>query len=166
LEVLQHDDAINLEDGHITTRQLAPSLSLNKGSVSHIIQDLGFSKVCTRCVPQSLTVKWKTKRRAISSTLLVCFQAQGETFPSWIVTADETWFHHFELETKRQSVEWRYHQSPQEKEFKHFLSVGKVMITVFCDCAGGILMAAMLRRETVKSDAYTNLLIELKKCFK
>jgi len=32
--------------------------------------------------------------------LLLCFQAQGETFPSWIVTAEETWFHHFELETK------------------------------------------------------------------
>jgi hypothetical protein len=106
--VLQHDDAIDHEDGRITPRQLAHSLSLNKGSVSHIIQDLVYSKVCTRCVPQSLTVKWKTKRRAISSTLLVCFQAQGETFPSWIITADEIWLHHFELETKRQSMEWRY----------------------------------------------------------
>jgi len=75
LEVLQHDDAINREDGHITTRHLARSLSLNKGSVSHIIQDLGYSKVCARCVPQSLAVKRKTKRRTISFTLLVCFQA-------------------------------------------------------------------------------------------
>jgi hypothetical protein len=33
--------------------------------------------------------------------LLVCFQALGETLPSWIVTADETWFHHFELQTER-----------------------------------------------------------------
>lgn len=67
---------------------------------SHIIQDLGYSKVCTRCVPQSLTVKWKTKSRVISSTLLICFKAQGETFSSWVVTADETWFHHLEVETK------------------------------------------------------------------
>jgi len=40
------------------------------------------------------------------------------------------------------------------------------MIAVFCDCAGGILMAVMLRQETVNSDAYTNMLAELKKCFK
>jgi len=166
LEVLQHDDAIDHEDGHITTRQLACSLSINRGSVSHIIQDLGYSKVCTRCVPQSLAVKWKTKGRTISFTLSVCFKAQGETFPSWIVTADETWFHHFELDTKRQSVKWCYHQSPQKKEFKHFLSVGMVMITVFCDCAGGILVAAMLRRETVNSDACASMLSELRKCFK
>jgi len=122
--------------------------------------------LCTRCVPQSLKVKWKTKRRTISSMLLVCFQAQGETFPSWIVTADETWFHHFELKTKRQSTEWRYRQSTQKKEFKHFLSVGKVMITVFCDCAGGILVVTMLRWETVDSDACANMLTELIKCFK
>jgi hypothetical protein len=99
LELLQHD-AIDHEDGHTTTRQVARSLSLNKGSVSHIIQDLGYSKVCTRCVPQNLAVKRKTKRRTISFTLLVCFKAQGETFPSWIITADETWF-------------WRQKGSPQ-----------------------------------------------------
>jgi hypothetical protein len=98
--------------------------------------------------------------------MLVCFQAQGETFPSWIVPVDETWFHHFELKTKRQYTEWRYCQSPQKKEFKHFLSAGKVMIPVFCDCAGGILMATMLRRETFDSDAYANMLTELIKCFK
>jgi hypothetical protein len=165
LEVLQHDGAINREDGRITNRQLACSLSPNKGSVSHIIQDLGYSKVFTRCASQSLTVKQLTKRRAISSMLLVCFQAQGETFPSWVVTADETWFHHFELEKKRQSAEWRYHQSPQKKEFKRFLSVGKVMITVFCDCAGRILVAAMLRRETFDSDAYASMFTERRKCF-
>jgi hypothetical protein len=125
LEVLQHDDAIDHEDGHITTRQLVRSLSLNKGSVSHIIQDLGYSKVCTRCVPQSLAVKWETKRTTISFTLLVCFKAQGKTFPSWIITADEIWFHHFELETKRQSAEWHYRHSPQKKEFKHFFISGQ-----------------------------------------
>ena len=166
LEMFQHDDAIDCEVGHTTTQELARNLSLNKGSVIHIIQDLGYSKVCTRCFPQSLTVKRKTKRRTISSTLLVCFQAQGETFPSWIVTADESWFHHFELETKRQSAEWRYRQSPQKKEFKPFLSMGKVMIAVFCDCAGGILVAAMLRQETFNSDVYANIFTELRRCFK
>ena len=122
-EVLVCDDAIIREDGRITTRQLVLSLSISKGSVSHIIRDLGFSKVCTRCVPQSFTVKRKTKRKAISSTLLVCFQAQGETYPSWIVTADETWFCHFELETKRQSAGMvLLSVSPEERIQTFFIS--------------------------------------------
>jgi hypothetical protein len=44
--------------------------------------------------------------------------------------------------------------------------VGKVMITVFCDCAGGILVATKLRWETVNSDDYAYMLTELIKCFK
>jgi hypothetical protein len=102
-EVLLHDYAIVREDGCITTRQLAFSISISKGSVIH-----------TRCVSQSLTVTRKTKRKVVSYALLVCFQAQGETFPSW-VTVYETWFHHFELETERQSVEWCYCHFPQKK---------------------------------------------------
>jgi hypothetical protein len=107
--VLWHDYAIIHEDGCITTQRLVFGLSISKGSVIH-----------TRWVSQSLTFTWKTKRKAVSSMLLVCFQALRETFPSWIVTADKTWFHHFELQTERQSVEWCYH-FPQKKEFRHFL---------------------------------------------
>jgi len=56
--------------------------------------------VCMRCVPWSLTVEHKTKRKAVSSELLVRFEAEGETFLSQIVTANETRIHHFEPETK------------------------------------------------------------------
>jgi hypothetical protein len=66
--------------------------------------------------------------------LLAGFEAKGETFLSWIVTADETWVHHFELETKSQSMEWHHPQSLWNKKKKKTLSVGKVIITVFWDC--------------------------------
>jgi len=70
------------------------SLLICKGSVSDIIKDLGYWKVCTRCVPLNLKVKHKTKRKAISSKLLACFEAEVETCLSWVVTADESWVHH------------------------------------------------------------------------
>jgi hypothetical protein len=54
------------------------SLLICKGSVSDIIQDLGYWKVCTRCVPLNLIVKNKTKRKAICSKLLACSEAEGE----------------------------------------------------------------------------------------
>jgi hypothetical protein len=99
-EMLQHADTIVCKDQRITTRQLVLSLSISKGSVSHIIQDFGYSKVCVRCVPPSITVKHKTERKAIPSELLACIETEGATFLSRIVTADETWVHDFELETK------------------------------------------------------------------
>jgi hypothetical protein len=56
-EILQRDDAIVREDQRITTRQLALSLPISKGSVSHIILGLGRSRVIARRVPRSVTVE-------------------------------------------------------------------------------------------------------------
>jgi hypothetical protein len=86
--------AIICEDQYIKTQQLHSSLVMCKGSVSDIIQGLGYWKVYTKCVPLNLTVKNKTNRKAICSKLLVCFEAEGETCLSWGVTANESWVHH------------------------------------------------------------------------
>ena len=74
---------------------------------------------------------------------------------SRIVTGDETWAHHYEPETKRQSVEWHHPQSPRKKKFKTTPSAGKLMITVFWDTDGVILVDVMARGETINSNAYT-----------
>jgi len=81
-------------------QQLVFSLSISKGSVSHIIQDLGYSNVCLRWAPWILTVEHKTVRNAIYSESFACFEAGGETFLFLIVTSVETWDHHFELGRK------------------------------------------------------------------
>jgi len=70
----------------------------------------------------------------------VCFDAEGEAFLSRIVTGDKTWAHHYELETKRQSMEWHHPHSPRKKKFKTTPSAGKLMITVFWDIDGVILV--------------------------
>ena len=70
-----------------------------------IIDALGYSKVCASWVPQSLTTKQRRQRKAICSELLERFDAEREAFLSRIVTGDEPWAHHYELETKRQSME-------------------------------------------------------------
>jgi hypothetical protein len=90
----------------------------------------------------------KIKRKAISSELLACFEAEGKAFPSQIVTDDETWVHHFEPQTRRQSI-GTILNLPREKKLKKYLSSGKVMITVFWDCEGVILVDAMLRQENM-----------------
>jgi len=80
------------------------SFSVTKGITCHIIQDLRYLKVCMRGIPWSPTVKHKTERKAISSDLLACLEAQGKTLLTQTVTVDESWVH-FELETKVQSMD-------------------------------------------------------------
>ena len=60
------------------------------------------------------SVEHKTEVKAISSELLVRFDAKRVTL-SRIVTANETWAHRFETETKRKSMEWHRLHSPGKK---------------------------------------------------
>ena len=112
-DMLQCANDIIHADRHITSRQLAVQLSVSNGRAMVIIDALGYSKVCVRWVPRRLTTEHRRQRKAICSELLERFDAEGEAFLSRIVTGDETWAHHYEPETKRQSMEWHHPQSPR-----------------------------------------------------
>ena len=93
-------------------------LGIGKGSVDKIIQQLGYSKVCVRWVPRSLTERHKQQRKAICLELLARYEVECDDFLYTIVMGDETWIHHFEPDAKRQSMEWHHTNSPQKKMFK------------------------------------------------
>jgi hypothetical protein len=57
-----------------------------------------------------------------------------------IVTADETWVHHYEPESKAQSVAWEGPTSPVAKKFKSRPSADKIMLTLFWDMESEILV--------------------------
>jgi hypothetical protein len=48
-----------------------------------------------------------------------------------IVTADETWVHRYEAESKAQSMAWKRPTSPVAKKFKSQPSVSKIILTIF-----------------------------------
>jgi hypothetical protein len=86
--------------------------------------------------------------------LLECFDAEREAFFSRIITGDETWAHNYKPETKWQSMEWYYPQSPRKKKFKTNPSTGKVMTTIFGDTDRVILVDVMARGKTISLDMY------------
>ncbi|GFX85929.1 hypothetical protein TNCV_2473311 [Trichonephila clavipes] len=59
---------------------------------------------------------------------------------SQIVNCDETWYHHFELESERQSKQWKIANSlsPKKSKFVHSSS-GKVLISFFTYLKGPLL---------------------------
>jgi histone-lysine N-methyltransferase SETMAR len=163
--MLQRADDIHA-DRRITSRQLAVQLSVSTGSAMAIIDTLEYSKVCARWVPRSPTTEHRRQRKAICSDLLERFGAEGEAFLSRIVTGDETWAHHYEPETKRQSMEWHHPQSPRKRKFKTTPSAGKVMITLFWDIDDVILVDVMARGKTINSDAYIKTFNKLKQRYR
>jgi hypothetical protein len=78
-----------------------------------------------------LTWEHKEHHMQVSWDLLNQIEAEGVSFLDHIITGDKMWCHHYEPESKQQSMEWRHVNSPSKK--KTLPSAGKVMWNVFWD---------------------------------
>jgi histone-lysine N-methyltransferase SETMAR len=88
---------------------------------------------------------------------------KGDAFLHRIVTGDVFWVHHYEQESKRQSMQWKHPSSPANKKFKTQASAGKVMLTIFWDVNGSILVYFQEKGQAVTSARYNDMLVnELK----
>ena len=65
-----------------------------------------------------------------------------------LVTLDETWVHYYEPENKAQSRQWGGPGSPRPTKFKTQPSAGKVMVTLFSDAKGVIMLDFFPKRST------------------
>ncbi|PNF40177.1 hypothetical protein B7P43_G08263 [Cryptotermes secundus] len=98
----------------------------------------------------------------VCQELLHQFEAESDKFLDSTVTGDETWCHHYEPESKIQSVEWQHPDTPRKKKFKTQPPAGKVMCLVFWDRRGVILSDFLESGETVNSECYKRTLTKLK----
>jgi hypothetical protein len=78
-----------------------------------------------------------------------------------IVMGDESWAHYYEPETKRQSMQWHHLGSPTPKKFKVTPSAGKVMMTVFWDSYGVLLVDFLQKGGTINFVCYQETLKKL-----
>ena len=78
-----------------------------------------------------------------------------------IVTGDKSWFHHFDPETKWQSMEWHHLDSPTKKKPKTMPSAKKIMGTIFRDADGCILIQFLERGKTINAAHFVQTLVKL-----
>ena len=55
------------------------------------------------------------------------------TCRSRLVTMEEIWLYHYDLEIKKQSMEWRHSGSPHPQKSRMQKSAGKVLASIFWD---------------------------------
>jgi histone-lysine N-methyltransferase SETMAR len=151
----------------VTVIEIANEMMISVGSVEKIIHDkLGMSKVCARWVPRMLTTEMKQNRVECSREVLTCMQADFDDFYSRLVTGDETWIHHWDPESKQESMQWKHHGSPPPRKFKVQASAGKIMASVFWDSQGLIMIDYMPHKTTINGQYYAELLVKLREAIK
>lgn len=153
------DDIIR-EDRRITVKTIAKKVAVSVGTVHNVISNkLKYSKTSARWVPKKLTQQHKETRLKVCTDLKARYEREGDSFLNKILTCDETWVHHFEPETKRQSMEWKHTSSPVRKKFRTQASAGKVMLTVFWDARGVVFCDYLEDQRTVNSAYYSDMLM-------
>ena len=96
-----------LNNRRIKVAKLASKCDISNGSVYTIIHEhLGMSKVSARWVPRNLNMPDRQQRVESSQELLEVYNANPEDFHTRLVTGDETWLHHWDPDTKKESMQW------------------------------------------------------------
>ena len=156
-----------MTDRRVTERYIASTVFISQERVHSILtEDLEMRKLSARWVPRLLTVDQKHTRRALSRTNLNLFEEDSANFLKRFVTMDETWVHHLTPETKQQSKKWKHPGSPPPKKANTVPSAEKVMVSVFWDADGILLIDYLQKGQTINGTYYASLLTQLREKLK
>ncbi|GFX44862.1 uncharacterized protein C05D11.1 [Trichonephila clavipes] len=127
-----------------------------------VMGKLGYRKFCARWVPKMLTEIHKTSRMGTALEFLSRYHTDGGGL--FEQNGDETWVAHVNVETKQQSVAWVHTGSPTRlRKARQTLSARKLMVTVFWDVQGILLIEFMTHGTTINSEVYSRTLKKLKR---
>jgi len=155
-------DLINT-DRRLTLKEIAQKGKVDVTSTWRILTIiLGLVLRCARWVPKILTSGQKKARIRSAKENISLHNLDSEFFEQQIVTGDETYIHHYEPETKRQSMQWLppWASNPQKAIRK--ISAKKVMALVFWDKMGVLLVEFFRKGKTLTGAKYAEILRKLK----
>ena len=158
-ETIDHVGRLVLNNRRIKVAELALECGISNGSVYTIIHEhLGMSKISARWVPRNLNMQDLHERVESSQELLEVYNANPENFHTRLVTGDETWLHHWDPDTKKESMQWKRPDSPPPKKYLTQPSASKVMATVFWDSKGIILIDYKPAGTSITGEYYANVI--------
>ena len=118
-EMIDRFERLVINNRRIKVAELASECGISNGSVYTIIHEhLGMSKVSARWVPRNQNMQDRQQRVESSQELLKVYNASPEDFHTRLVTGDDTWLHHWDPDTKKDSMQWKHPGSPPPKKFR------------------------------------------------
>ena len=106
----------------------------------------------------------KTSTMSVVWATFEFFRYDPNDFLSRLVTMDETWSHHYDPETKQQSMEWRHSVSsrPAPQKFRGQKSAGKFSPRFFWGSIRHPPHYYLPKGQTINAEYYSSLLVQLK----
>jgi len=89
------------------------------------------------------------------------FNKNKTDFMRPFVTVDETWIHHYTLESKQQSKQWTEAGCSAPKKTRSVPSARKVMASVFWDAESILFIDYFEKGKTITGEYYSSLLTRL-----
>jgi len=105
-------------DRRLKVLEIATELDISHGSILNILHEhLGLNEVRSRWAPCFLTPVQKSFRVEACSELSAIYSATPYNVLSRVITGDETWIHHWDPDTKQDSMQWKHVNSPAPRKF-------------------------------------------------
>ncbi|KAL9895462.1 histone-lysine N-methyltransferase SETMAR-like [Glossina fuscipes fuscipes] len=145
-------------DGQLTLSEIAAAMDVSSERVLHILKkELSLRKVCSRWVPNVLSINQKQQRIEFSTQNLNLFRKNEIDFKRRFVTTDETWVYHYSPEPGKETKAG----CSVPKQPKWSKSTKKIMALVFWDGKGILLIDYLQTGEMITEKYYLNLLERL-----
>ena len=121
-------------------------------------------KLSARWVPQMLTPEQKACHQQFSEENLDMPRANPENLFSRIITGDETWVHHYDPETKLESMQWKHKGSTTPKKFWVQQSSRMIMQQFFG--TQKVFFFWNSHKTTITGDTYASIMMDLRDSIK
>ena len=127
-------------------------LGIGSHAIHSILHDyLKLRKVCARWVPHQLTDDQKQLRIQFCHQSLQRFEEGRSRRVLDIITGDESWFYHYDPETKQQSKVWVSTTDPRPTKVHRSRSSCKRMMAFFFMKSGFIKSISLIPDETINA---------------
>ena len=154
-EMIDADRLMIDDDPHVTYQQIEFSLGINSPAIYSILHDhLKLRKVCARWIPHSLTNDQKRLRIEFCRQSLKRFEQGRSRCVFDIVTGDQSWFHHYNPETKQQWKTWVSKDDPRPTIVRRNKSFGKRTVEIFFMKSGLIVSIALESGASISARSY------------
>lgn len=111
------------------------AIGCSHGSAYSMMHDhFKFQKVCSLWVSRELSDEHKMNQIELSLQHHCRYGEEVKDMPDNIVIGDESYVHHYQIESDDASMQWKHTFLPVAKKLKVMLSTGNVTLTVFLDC--------------------------------
>ena len=109
-------------------------------------------------MPRILSAEQRNTRVMCAQELLHLSSPDQQGFLSRIVTGDESWVYYYDPKSSAETREWKHHDSPQPSRPRAARSGKKLLLSVFWDHKGILLVDFLQRGHTITGDYYAALI--------